>query len=292
MTATTAEAARAAVEKFLSENPVDPRAGQALRNAGPEVQMQAMERGSLADCKNPSAALMVRINGSQSSSSGGTTTSSGLSQNEMKGSPEEVWARIMAKNKMGGAGAPAAAPGYGAYGADPTSLLLAQQVVAQQQQQMALQLYYQQLAAQQALLAAQAQPAAGLTDPALLAAAGGSLPSSAPDPNGIMPGAAAAAPLTASTAAGLPLAGVPGAAGLPGGVPGQLPPGAPSGAIPPGLPGQLPPGFALPGAHAAEPGFAPQSKAAPFSPGAPVQQPMPAFGKAAAPGFVARPAPY
>ena len=44
----TAEAARAAVEKFLSENDVDDRASAALRNATPEVQMQAMERGSLS----------------------------------------------------------------------------------------------------------------------------------------------------------------------------------------------------------------------------------------------------
>lgn len=143
----TAEAARAAVEKFLSENDVDDRASAALRNATPEVQMQAMERGSLSvpsralfssylgpkkgrnalkhinfhgffmdfsrifisfvgfpwvswvfeDCKNPSAALMVRINGSA-----GHSHSSGLNAADLKGTPEEVWAKIMAKNNPQG----------------------------------------------------------------------------------------------------------------------------------------------------------------------------------------------
>ncbi|CAK9080245.1 unnamed protein product [Durusdinium trenchii] len=89
--------AAAAVEKFLAENPVDERAASALRNATPEVQLQAMERGSLSDCKNPSAALMVRINGS----AGHSSHNSGLNQRDMQGTPEEVWAKIMAKNKSG-----------------------------------------------------------------------------------------------------------------------------------------------------------------------------------------------
>ncbi|OLQ06514.1 hypothetical protein AK812_SmicGene10175 [Symbiodinium microadriaticum] len=220
-----ASPAAAAVEKFLAENPVDERAAAALRNAAPDVQLQAMERGSLADCKNPSAALMVRINGS----AGNVANTAGLSTKDMQGTPEEIWAKIMAKNQSKGSGY----GGYGVAAADPTSQIAAaaQLAAAQQQQQLAVQLYYQQLAAQQVaaqqLAAAQlaaaglpADPAAGQTTDALAAAA-------AADPS-------LAAALTAAGVNGAPAAatapapavGSPDPLGVGQSVPSQALPGA------------------------------------------------------------------
>ncbi|CAE7358336.1 unnamed protein product [Symbiodinium natans] len=178
--------------RFLAENPVDERAAAALRNAAPDVQLQAMERGSLADCKNPSAALMVRINGS----AGNVANAAGLSTKDMQGTPEEIWAKIMAKNKGSGYG------GYGVAPTDPTTQIAAAQMAAaaQQQQQLAVQLYYQQLAAQQ--VAAQQLAAAQL------AAAGLSADSAGQTADALAAAAAAdpslAAALTAAGANGSP----------------------------------------------------------------------------------------
>lgn len=168
----------AAVEKFLAENEVDERAGAALRRAAPDVQRQVLERGSLVDCKNASAALMVRINGSAANKPTGLA---GLTGKEMEGTPEEVWARIKARNQ--GAPADMTFGGYGAAPADASQQSAVQQIAAaqlaaaqiaaaqQQQQQFALHLYYQQMAAQQAQIAAlsqQFQGAAQATLPGVL----------------------------------------------------------------------------------------------------------------------------
>eukprot|EP00929_Paragymnodinium_shiwhaense_P006985 TRINITY_DN110940_c0_g1_i1.p1 TRINITY_DN110940_c0_g1~~TRINITY_DN110940_c0_g1_i1.p1 ORF type:complete len:861 (-),score=203.49 TRINITY_DN110940_c0_g1_i1:116-2698(-) len=49
------------VDTFLAQNPVDDRAATAFLEADYEVQMDVMERGSLATTQNPSAALLMRV---------------------------------------------------------------------------------------------------------------------------------------------------------------------------------------------------------------------------------------
>ncbi|CAK0863477.1 unnamed protein product [Prorocentrum cordatum] len=137
-----------AVERFLRENDVDERAAAALRAADPKVQAETLERGNLTDCMNPSAALMARIRGAQGVSSGGGG-GCGLSEAELQGKPEDVWARICMRNNISGGGS--ANSGLGA-GMDP--IAAAQYMALQQhmvQQQMAMHQYMQQMAIQQQL---------------------------------------------------------------------------------------------------------------------------------------------
>merc|ERR1711879_137959 len=54
-------ASREEVEAFIAENNIDERCGKALLAEGPDVQTAIIDRGSLCDCVNPSAALMGRI---------------------------------------------------------------------------------------------------------------------------------------------------------------------------------------------------------------------------------------
>merc|ERR1719201_2730091 len=61
------------VERFLKDNPVDASAAEALRQNPPDVQLAALARGNLTDCRNPSAALLSRIR-----SANGTQMTSGL----------------------------------------------------------------------------------------------------------------------------------------------------------------------------------------------------------------------
>jgi len=49
------------VEDFIRDNRVDENASRALRTESPEVQAEVLERGTLADCINASAAVMGRI---------------------------------------------------------------------------------------------------------------------------------------------------------------------------------------------------------------------------------------
>jgi RNA recognition motif-containing protein len=57
--------ASADVESFLSENGIDDRAGNALRELPPMLQMAVMSRGGLQGASNASSALMVRIKNAQ-----------------------------------------------------------------------------------------------------------------------------------------------------------------------------------------------------------------------------------
>mmetsp|Transcript_63576 Transcript_63576/g.204842 ORF Transcript_63576/g.204842 Transcript_63576/m.204842 type:complete len:1089 (+) Transcript_63576:104-3370(+) len=50
-----------AVERFIANSDIDSRAIASLRAQDPEVQRAVLDRGELADCQNPSAALMGRI---------------------------------------------------------------------------------------------------------------------------------------------------------------------------------------------------------------------------------------
>lgn len=51
----------AAVDRFIQENRLDDSAARLLRAENPEIQAQVIDRGSLADCRNPSSAVMGRI---------------------------------------------------------------------------------------------------------------------------------------------------------------------------------------------------------------------------------------
>lgn len=220
----------AAVEKFLAENEVDERAGAALRRAAPDVQRQVLERGSLVDCKNASAALMVRINGSAAGNPSGVA---GLTTKEMEGTPEEVWARIKARNQ--GASADMGFGGYGVAPADASQQSAVQQIAAaqlaaaqiaaaqQQQQQLALHLYYQQIAAQQAQLALtqQFRGAAHATMPCVLPSAPALTPA-APGVEGAVSETVSSPPLAAGSSTQLITPGLSWHEGESGQVPTQF----------------------------------------------------------------------
>merc|ERR1712151_761186 len=53
---------RRAVERFLESNGITDKAAMILRDAPPEVQNLVLERGSLLECRNPSGALVGRVN--------------------------------------------------------------------------------------------------------------------------------------------------------------------------------------------------------------------------------------
>merc|ERR550532_3513882 len=50
-----------AVDRFIVDNRLDDSAARLLRSERPEVQAAVIGRGSLADCRNPSSAVMGRI---------------------------------------------------------------------------------------------------------------------------------------------------------------------------------------------------------------------------------------
>lgn len=62
------------VEDFIKENKLDDSAARSLREAGPDIQKQVLDRGSLVGTQNPSSACIVRIRDAKSSSR--TTSSS------------------------------------------------------------------------------------------------------------------------------------------------------------------------------------------------------------------------
>jgi hypothetical protein len=123
-----------------------------LRNADPDTQAKVLERGNLSDCNNPTAVLISRI---QQASETGLL---GISKSDLKGSPEEAWARICAKKNI--ASQQTVLPGS----QDPAMAAWAAQHMAAQQQQLAAQqslLQYHQLVAsqsQQHLLTSQLAP--------------------------------------------------------------------------------------------------------------------------------------
>merc|ERR1712203_647648 len=59
------------VEAFIQSNPIDQRAADALREESPEVQQIVLSRGSIAETRNPSSALMCRIRDGRNKVSGG-----------------------------------------------------------------------------------------------------------------------------------------------------------------------------------------------------------------------------
>jgi len=54
-------ASREEVEQFCAENRLDPNAANIFRREPPDIQANVIDRGSMAECKNPSAALMGRL---------------------------------------------------------------------------------------------------------------------------------------------------------------------------------------------------------------------------------------
>merc|ERR1711953_1545727 len=55
------------LEAFIAESNLDQRAAGCLMSELPDVQKAVMSRGTLADCTNPSSALMGRIKDAKSS---------------------------------------------------------------------------------------------------------------------------------------------------------------------------------------------------------------------------------
>lgn len=60
----------AEVEAFLAENSLDERASEALRTCTAEVQRTVIDRGGLADTRNPSAVILGRIKDAQAKGGG------------------------------------------------------------------------------------------------------------------------------------------------------------------------------------------------------------------------------
>lgn len=119
---------------------------QLLRNADRATQEKVLERGNLLDCKNPTAVLISRIQTAED------TGMIGINKHDLKGSPEEAWARICAKKNIG-----PPQQVTSSITVDPAMAAYAQHQMAQQQlaAQQSL-LYLQQLAAQQQQLASMA----------------------------------------------------------------------------------------------------------------------------------------
>lgn len=61
------DALAAEVDQFIAENRLDEGAAKIFRNEVPEVQRRIVDRGSLAECSNPSSAVMGRIRDAKSS---------------------------------------------------------------------------------------------------------------------------------------------------------------------------------------------------------------------------------
>lgn len=256
------------VEKFLQDNAgLNERAIAALRNADPEMQEKIMERGNLSDANDPSAVLMSRVRNA------GDIGLDGITRSDLKGSPEEAWARICAKKNIGNPGVSFAAPAaptlptLGGGGA-AQQLAMAQTQLAMAQQQLAAQhmaaqqsmLYYQQLMAGQHAAApvlgaaptlAHLQPAVNPLQAQLSPASQATLAALGAPPLPPPPGttALAAAPpqsaasqLIAAMQRALPTAQGSCASALPAGLPGP-----PSDTL---LPGALP-GFSMSSAVAA-----------------------------------------
>jgi len=126
------------VAQFLKDNPgLEERAVKQLQNADPDIQKKVLERGNLLDCNNPTAVLISRIRTESE------TSMTGISKADLKGSPEEAWARICAKNNIKVAPQPAG--------------VISPELLALQQQQILAQ---QQLAAHQSLAHASASASA------------------------------------------------------------------------------------------------------------------------------------
>lgn len=59
------------LEQFIAQNGIDDRAAQQLRAEPPEVQQAVLARGSLADCANPSSAVLGRLRDARNQGGGG-----------------------------------------------------------------------------------------------------------------------------------------------------------------------------------------------------------------------------
>eukprot|EP00746_Dinoflagellata_sp_MGD_P067434 gnl/MRDRNA2_/MRDRNA2_27838_c0_seq1.p1 gnl/MRDRNA2_/MRDRNA2_27838_c0~~gnl/MRDRNA2_/MRDRNA2_27838_c0_seq1.p1 ORF type:complete len:549 (+),score=119.36 gnl/MRDRNA2_/MRDRNA2_27838_c0_seq1:122-1768(+) len=59
------------IENFIAEFTLDDRASSALLEAGPEVQQFVLSKGSLRECRNPSAVVLARIRDGKQNSGGG-----------------------------------------------------------------------------------------------------------------------------------------------------------------------------------------------------------------------------
>mmetsp|Transcript_43173 Transcript_43173/g.134263 ORF Transcript_43173/g.134263 Transcript_43173/m.134263 type:complete len:446 (+) Transcript_43173:134-1471(+) len=102
-TRTGGSVSREEVDKFIRENRLDDRAAQSLRLEPPDVQTVVLERGSLADSINPSAALMGRIAQAKLSTANGSSGSLGAAAGTTarieRASPQDV-DRFLAENHI------------------------------------------------------------------------------------------------------------------------------------------------------------------------------------------------
>jgi len=94
---------REEVDRFIAGNRLDDRAAQSLRMEPPEVQTVVLERGSLADSINPSAALMGRIAQAKlTATSGGGASSvapSAMPARIERATPQDV-EQFLAENRI------------------------------------------------------------------------------------------------------------------------------------------------------------------------------------------------
>jgi len=121
------------IDDFVRDNDIDEMAARQLRESDPAVQKNVLERGSLTDCRNPSAVLLARIRDAKASRAKPTMEQLGMSSAQLPatpmmygpcgayGNPQAMYAAqyanyAYAAQAYGGAAAGAyAQPQYGAY---------------------------------------------------------------------------------------------------------------------------------------------------------------------------------
>lgn len=83
------------VQEFIRENKIDDVAARALLEAGPSVQKGVLSRGTLSDCRNPSAVCLARIRESrqagQQSSSSANREGASVAEDVRSSSVETTW---------------------------------------------------------------------------------------------------------------------------------------------------------------------------------------------------------
>merc|ERR1719203_1944843 len=110
------------LEDFIADNHIDEMAGKQLKEADGPTQKNVLERGSLTDCRNPSAVCLARIRDAKASRAQSTIEQLGLTSSQLPTAP-------MVYNAYGAYGDPqamyaaaasasasaSASPGYAAY---------------------------------------------------------------------------------------------------------------------------------------------------------------------------------
>lgn len=126
------------LDDFIADNKIDEMAGRQLKEADGPTQKNVLERGSLTDCRNPSAVCLARIRDAKASRAQPTIQQLGLTSSALPttpmvynaygayGNPQAMYAAQMSANPAYAAyaaayGACGGYPAAAAYGACPAA---------------------------------------------------------------------------------------------------------------------------------------------------------------------------